>query len=101
MLSVNAQRQVQNTEMLWAAQRERQRERDLKSVSEWKEDLCGTMASRIERNHRATRKEEMELLHKELVMVRRAALHKLLQEEQQQYKDELNLQGKTFYTQRI
>uniref|UniRef100_A0A7D9NKH1 Uncharacterized protein n=1 Tax=Xenopus tropicalis TaxID=8364 RepID=A0A7D9NKH1_XENTR len=70
-------------------------------MSEWKEDSQGIMASHTERNRRAVRAQEMELMRKELLMVRRAALYSLLQGEQQQHKEELNHQGKTIYTQRI
>uniref|UniRef100_A0A8C5Q9A4 Chromosome 1 open reading frame 43 n=1 Tax=Leptobrachium leishanense TaxID=445787 RepID=A0A8C5Q9A4_9ANUR len=50
---------------------------------------------------RARMRQEIMMANKELVMVRRAALQRLLQEEYRQYSEELSRQGRCFYIQRL
>lgn len=45
--------------------------------------------------------QELALANKQLLMVRRAALHQLFEEEHQQYQQELNQMGKAFYEERL
>ncbi|XP_026904587.1 cilia- and flagella-associated protein 141 isoform X2 [Acinonyx jubatus] len=48
-----------------------------------------------------TREQELALANKQLLMARRAALHQLLEQEHQQYQQELNLTGRAFYVERL
>ncbi|XP_045311971.1 uncharacterized protein C1orf189 homolog isoform X1 [Leopardus geoffroyi] len=48
-----------------------------------------------------TRGQELALANKQLLMARRAALHQLLEQEHQQYQQELNLTGRAFYVERL
>ncbi|XP_006895912.1 PREDICTED: uncharacterized protein C1orf189 homolog [Elephantulus edwardii] len=45
--------------------------------------------------------QELALANKQLLMVRRAALHQLYEKEYQQYQQELNQMGKAFYVERL
>ncbi|XP_077011807.1 cilia- and flagella-associated protein 141 [Tamandua tetradactyla] len=45
--------------------------------------------------------QELALANKQLLMVRQAALHQLLEKEHQQYQQELNQMGKAFYVERL
>ncbi|XP_063802850.1 cilia- and flagella-associated protein 141 isoform X2 [Pseudophryne corroboree] len=67
----------------------------------WKEDARGTIASRIQRRQSALVRQELKMANKELVLVRRAALQRLLQDEHRQYQEELIRLGKTFFGQRL
>ncbi|CAH2327336.1 Hypothetical predicted protein [Pelobates cultripes] len=57
--------------------------------------------ARMQKLRCAQTKQEIKMANKELVLVRRAALKRLLKEEQEQYSKELNSQGKCFHTQRF
>ncbi|XP_049490943.1 cilia- and flagella-associated protein 141 [Panthera uncia] len=48
-----------------------------------------------------TRGQELALADKQLLMARRVALHQLLEQEHQQYQQELNLTGRAFYVERL
>ncbi|XP_021537545.1 uncharacterized protein C1orf189 homolog [Neomonachus schauinslandi] len=45
--------------------------------------------------------QELALARKQLLMVRQAALHQLLEKEHRQYQQELNQMGKAFYVERL
>nr|XP_045732420.2 cilia- and flagella-associated protein 141 [Mirounga angustirostris] len=45
--------------------------------------------------------QELALARKQLLMVRQAALHQLLEKEHRQHQQELNQMGKAFYVERL
>uniref|UniRef100_A0A8C2YR53 Cilia and flagella associated protein 141 n=2 Tax=Chinchilla lanigera TaxID=34839 RepID=A0A8C2YR53_CHILA len=48
-----------------------------------------------------TMERELALANKQLLVVRRAALHQLFEKEHQQYQQELSQMGKAFYVERL
>ncbi|XP_063802849.1 cilia- and flagella-associated protein 141 isoform X1 [Pseudophryne corroboree] len=92
---------TQRNDLLRVAEMELQREQALNIHNAWKEDARGTIASRIQRRQSALVRQELKMANKELVLVRRAALQRLLQDEHRQYQEELIRLGKTFFGQRL
>ncbi|XP_077148863.1 cilia- and flagella-associated protein 141 isoform X2 [Ranitomeya variabilis] len=76
-------------------------QRSLQDMYEWKEDTRGVNAARIQKRQNIQKQQEIQLANKELVMLRRAALRCLFEEEYLQYQQELNFIGKTLYVQRL
>ncbi|XP_068107550.1 cilia- and flagella-associated protein 141 [Hyperolius riggenbachi] len=92
---------TQRNDLLRTAEKQLHREQAERFMHDWKEDAQGVIAGRVQKNHNAQVRQEVQMANKELVLVRRAALHHQLQEECQQYQEELNRLGKTFYVQRL
>ncbi|XP_075047872.1 cilia- and flagella-associated protein 141 [Mixophyes fleayi] len=92
---------TQREDLLQLAEMERQRERGVSILNAWKEDAGGSISARIQRHRGAQMRQELRMANKELVLVRRAALQRLLQEEQRQYQEELNRLGRAFYVQKM
>ncbi|XP_067927977.1 cilia- and flagella-associated protein 141-like isoform X1 [Watersipora subatra] len=88
-------------EMLEAMEKQLKWENKVNQRADWDEKLqLKTEFKRLKAGDSIIRG-EMKLAGKCLVEVRRAALKKLLDEEMEQYKTELNSVGKTFHKQRI
>ncbi|XP_069806304.1 cilia- and flagella-associated protein 141 [Dendropsophus ebraccatus] len=91
---------TQRDDLLRMEEMEVKRQRSLRFLYEWKEDSRGVSAARIQKHHNTQKKQEVQMANKELIMVRRAALRCLLQDEYLQYQEELARMGKTFYVDR-
>ncbi|XP_067927978.1 cilia- and flagella-associated protein 141-like isoform X2 [Watersipora subatra] len=92
---------IKENEMLEAMEKQLKWENKVNQRADWDEKLqLKTEFKRLKAGDSIIRG-EMKLAGKCLVEVRRAALKKLLDEEMEQYKTELNSVGKTFHKQRI
>ncbi|XP_056402421.1 cilia- and flagella-associated protein 141 [Hyla sarda] len=92
---------TQRDELLRMAEMDIKRQHYLRFLHEWKEDSRGVSAARIQRHHNTQRAQELQMANKELIMVRRAALRCLLEDEHLQYQAELHRMGKAFYVDRL
>ncbi|KAM4012941.1 cilia- and flagella-associated protein 141 isoform 1-T2 [Anomaloglossus baeobatrachus] len=80
---------------------ELERQRSLQYMCDWKEDARGVSAARHQQRQDTQQQQEVQMAKKELVMLRRAALRCLFEEEFLQYQEALQRLGKTFYVQRL
>ncbi|XP_069601706.1 cilia- and flagella-associated protein 141 [Ranitomeya imitator] len=92
---------TEREEILKDTEIELERQRSLQDMYEWKVDTRGVNAARIQKRQNIQKQQEIQLANKELVMLRRAALRCLFEEEYLQYQQELNFIGKTLYVQRL
>ncbi|XP_069507810.1 cilia- and flagella-associated protein 141 [Ambystoma mexicanum] len=86
---------------IFIRKKEIKRDEDLYQMMRWREDAEAHNDAKVQKRHRMDMKKETGQLNKELVMVRQAALQNLLECEHQQYQEELNRMGKSFYVQRM
>ncbi|XP_073422735.1 cilia- and flagella-associated protein 141 [Dendrobates tinctorius] len=92
---------TEREEILKNKEIELERQRSLQDMYEWKEDTRGVNAARIQKRQNIQKQQEIQMANKELVMLRRAALQGLLENEYLHYRQELNHVGKTLYVQRL
>ncbi|XP_040268425.1 uncharacterized protein C1orf189 homolog [Bufo bufo] len=92
---------TQRDDLLRIAETEVKRQQSLRFLYEWKEDSRRVINTRIQQHHNAQKKREIQMANKELIIMRRAALRCLLEEEYLQYQEELRRMGKTFHVQRL
>ncbi|XP_075464097.1 cilia- and flagella-associated protein 141 [Ascaphus truei] len=94
-------RTTRKNEHFRVAKEEIQRKQKREFLYGWTEDVGGIHFARARKQQQIQMRQERNMANKAIVLVRRAALQKLLQDEHRHYQEELNRLGKSFYVERL